>query len=240
GIHPIAMEDWTDRQYNRILFLWLSMSFNLLTFSTGTLGPIALGLSIRDSCLVILFFNVLCYIPLAYFCTWGLKMGMCQMIQACFSFGKFGVLLPVILNLIGMIGFCILSCILSGQTLTAVSGYHLPWRQGILSLIIGVVIISVVSLVVSFMGYTVLHWYIHWSWAPVVIVVLVALGISGKLSNPTPVAPATAQAMLSFGSAIAGFVLTWSPLSSDFTCYMCPEAPRQVLISQLTCLYSRS
>ncbi|KAF9515846.1 hypothetical protein BS47DRAFT_1341452 [Hydnum rufescens UP504] len=219
GIRPIAMEDRTDGQYNRILFLWIAMSFNLLPFSAGTLGPIAFGLSVRDSCLVILFFNVLCCIPPAYFCTWGPKMGMRQMIQARFSFGKFGVLLPVVLNLIGMIGFCILSCILGGQTLAAVADYHLSWS-------VGVVIISLVSLLVSFMGYTVLHWYERLSWAPVIIAVLVALGTGGKhLSNPTPAAPATAQAVLSFASVMAGFVLTWSPLSSDFTCYMRPEAP---------------
>jgi purine-cytosine permease-like protein len=36
------------------------------SFSAGTLGPIAFGLSVRDSCLVILFFNLLCCIPPAY------------------------------------------------------------------------------------------------------------------------------------------------------------------------------
>ena len=35
-------------------------------FSSGTLGPVAFGLGLRDSCLVILFFNLLCAIPPAY------------------------------------------------------------------------------------------------------------------------------------------------------------------------------
>jgi hypothetical protein len=35
-------------------------------FSTGTLGPVAFGLGLRDSCLVILFFNLICAIPPAY------------------------------------------------------------------------------------------------------------------------------------------------------------------------------
>ena len=35
-------------------------------FSAGTLGPVAFGLGLRDSCLVILFFNLLCAIPPAY------------------------------------------------------------------------------------------------------------------------------------------------------------------------------
>ena len=32
----------------------------LFRFSAGTLGPAAFGLGLRDSCLVILFFNFLC------------------------------------------------------------------------------------------------------------------------------------------------------------------------------------
>jgi purine-cytosine permease-like protein len=37
-----------------------------LRFSAGTLGPVAFGLSLRDSCLVILFFNLLFAIFPAY------------------------------------------------------------------------------------------------------------------------------------------------------------------------------
>ncbi|KAH9039498.1 hypothetical protein EDB85DRAFT_1928441 [Lactarius pseudohatsudake] len=40
-----------------------------VVFSSGTLGPVAFGLSFRDSCLVDLFFNLLFAIPPAYFST---------------------------------------------------------------------------------------------------------------------------------------------------------------------------
>ena len=35
-------------------------------FSAGSLGPAAFGLGLRDSCLVILFFNLLCAIAPSY------------------------------------------------------------------------------------------------------------------------------------------------------------------------------
>jgi len=35
-------------------------------FSAGTLGPVMFGLNLRDSCLVILFFNLILTIPPAY------------------------------------------------------------------------------------------------------------------------------------------------------------------------------
>jgi hypothetical protein len=35
-------------------------------FASGTLGPVTFGLGLRDSCLIILFFNLICAIPPAY------------------------------------------------------------------------------------------------------------------------------------------------------------------------------
>ena len=67
------------------------------------------------------------------------------MVQARYSFGLvskvdcyrdfsllmphryFGVIVACILNLIGMCGFCILNCILGGQTLAAVADNNLSW-----------------------------------------------------------------------------------------------------------------
>lgn len=42
----------------------------------------------------------------------------------------YGVILPCILNLISMSGFCILNSILGGQTLASVSDGNLSWRWG--------------------------------------------------------------------------------------------------------------
>jgi hypothetical protein len=63
-----------------------------------------------------------------------------------------------------------------------------------------------------------------------VITFIVALGVGGKhLSIPPPEVPATPVAVLSFASTIAGFVLSWSPLSSDFTTYFHPDVSRWLL-----------
>lgn len=65
------------------------------------------------------------------------------------------------------------------------------------------------------------------SWFPVLLVFLVALGVGGNnLSNPPASEPVTAGSVLSFASVIAGFVLTYSPLGSDYTTYMVPEVNR--------------
>ncbi|KAG1867285.1 permease for cytosine/purines, uracil, thiamine, allantoin-domain-containing protein [Suillus subalutaceus] len=219
GTVPVPEEERVDTQYYKIFFVWFSMNFNILSFSTGTLGPIAFGLGLRDSCLTILFFNILaCALP-AYFNTWGPQTGMRQMIQSRYSFGYFGIIIPAILNLIGLCGFNILNGILGGQALASVSS-NMSWD-------VGIVIIFVIALLVSFMGYRVLNWYERVSWFPVLIAFLVALGVSGKnLYNAQPAEPATAATILSFASVIAGFVITYSAMASDFTMYYSPNVRR--------------
>ena len=81
----MSPDERIDTQYSKIFFIWLSANFNILTcvyffsaclpccstdnwlsFSAGTLGPVVFGLGLRDSCLVILFFNLLCSALPAY------------------------------------------------------------------------------------------------------------------------------------------------------------------------------
>lgn len=64
------------------------------------------------------------------------------------------------------------------------------------------------------------------AWFPILIVYIIALGVSGKhLISSSPDLPAhgTASQVLSFGSTIAGFVISYCPLSSDYTSYFPPQ-----------------
>ncbi|PPQ80373.1 hypothetical protein CVT26_008274 [Gymnopilus dilepis] len=58
GIVPVPLEARTDEQYSKLCFVWFSSNLTILTFSLGTLGPVVFELGLRDSCLVILLFNV--------------------------------------------------------------------------------------------------------------------------------------------------------------------------------------
>jgi purine-cytosine permease-like protein len=65
------------------------------------------------------------------------------------------------------------------------------------------------------------------AWIPVVITFIIAVGVGGKhLSSSPSAVPASAGSILSFASTIAGFVITYSPLSSDFTSYFHPDVSR--------------
>ena len=65
------------------------------------------------------------------------------------------------------------------------------------------------------------------SWFAVLVSLVVASAIGGKhLFNTPPVAPATASAILSFASTLAGFLIAYSPLSSNYTNYCQPNVSR--------------
>lgn len=64
---------------------------------------------------------------------------------------------------------------------------------------------------------------------PILVVFIIALGVGGKqLSNPPAADVATVPAILGFAATIAGFDITYSALSSDFTSYFQPDVSRFV------------
>ena len=67
----------------------------LFRIVTGMAGTLSYGLGLRAASLIILFFSILCSIPVGYLATIGPKTGMRQMIQARYSFGYYLVCVPV-------------------------------------------------------------------------------------------------------------------------------------------------
>jgi purine-cytosine permease-like protein len=104
GVAPIPLEERTDSRFINVFFVWFTLSTNLLPYAclctplipppltenriiTGMVGTFVMGMSLRDASLVILFFNMLCTVPPAYFSTFGSRTGLRQMLHARFTFG---------------------------------------------------------------------------------------------------------------------------------------------------------
>ncbi|TFY57626.1 hypothetical protein EVJ58_g6912 [Rhodofomes roseus] len=150
------------------------------------------------------------------------------MVQARFSWGYYGALIPSTLVTVTLQGYLILNTIVGGQTLGSVSAH--------LNASLGIVIIALVTLAVVFSGSRVLHWYARlctieprhahndpdryntFIWIPNLVAFITMLGVSGKylvespLSNPTPVG---ASNIMTFGATLAASVVNWSPLTPD-------------------------
>jgi purine-cytosine permease-like protein len=70
--------------------------------------------------------------------------------------------------------------------------------------------------------------YENCAWAPFLLVFVIATGVSGKDFVNTPTPPATVAQIFNFGATIAGYMIPWSALSSDYTAYFHPRVSRFV------------
>ncbi|KAI0458130.1 permease for cytosine/purines, uracil, thiamine, allantoin-domain-containing protein [Xylaria acuta] len=218
GVLPVPLEERTSTRYSTYFSIWFCMSVNVLAITFGMLGP-TYGLGLRDCALIIIFFCILTAAIPAYLGTLGPKTGLRQMIQARFSFGRYIISVPAILNLATLTGFCVITCVIGGQCLSAVS-------DGSVTPAVGIVIIGVLSLLISFWGYNVLHNYERFAWIPALIAIVIMTGSGGShLHEQVPTGVATAGGVFSFGMSIASYMIPFATLASDYTTYLNPQFP---------------
>ncbi|KLO10063.1 cytosine-purine permease [Schizopora paradoxa] len=212
GIEPVPRENRTDNRIYEMFLVWFSANFNVLAFSTGSVGPAVFGLSLRQSFAVIVLVDAISFIIPGYFAIFGPKLGTRVMVQARFSFGYLGSIVPSLLNVFSLEGFLILNSIIGGQTLASVSS-KLSWD-------LGIVIIGLISLLVTFCGYRVVHWYETVAWIPNAITFLVMIGVGAKHLVNAPSTPgAGVSAIISFASTTAATDLSWSSMVADYGVY---------------------
>ncbi|RDX42874.1 hypothetical protein OH76DRAFT_1447780 [Lentinus brumalis] len=214
GISPIPDEQRTDRRLYQFFFVWFSANANIFTLSAGSVGPAYYGLGILDSFYIIILVDIItCAFP-SFFATFGPKLGTRSMVQSRFSWGYYGAIIPSILNVLSMQGYLVVNAIISGQALAAVSSSLNPT--------LGIVIIALISLVITFCGCKVLHWYELLIWIPNVVAFVVMLIVGGKQLAAAPLTnsePATAASLVTFGTSLAATVVSWSTLTPDYGVY---------------------
>ena len=92
----------------------------------------------------------------------------------------------------------VIDSVVGGLTLSSVT-------SGQLTPTVGIVIIDILSLLVAFCGFKVLHQYERYAWIPALIALVVATGCGGsRLKDQAPTQPASAQTTLSFAGLVAG------------------------------------
>jgi NCS1 nucleoside transporter family len=219
GIMPVPAEERLETRWYQLFFIWFSSCMNILSFGTGTAGPAFFSLGVRDSMVIIVIVNLVCCLLPGFFAVFGPKLGLRAMVQARFSWGYFGAIIPAILNVFSLEGFVILNCIIGGQTIASLSSK--------LNDTLGIIILSIISLVVTFCGYRVIHWYESVAWIPNVITFIVMLAVGypqlrENQSAPTP--PATPANIISFSSIIASNIIGWCPMIPDYGVYHSPDA----------------
>lgn len=138
---------------------------------------------------------------------------------------------PGLLNVIATIGWSTINTIVGAQALRAVSDTHR------LPIAAGVVIIAILSLIPSFLGYHIVHTYERWAAIIPAIIFVIMLGEGAKYMESGPwggSGSVEAASVLSFGASIFGFGIGWVSYAADYTVNM-PADTKAWAIFAWTC-----
>src|SRR5438876_2549211 len=223
--HGIERVSPTTRTHARIFdnfTMWLSANLVISTVALGALAIPAFGLGFWDSVAVIIIFNVLGVLPVAFFSTLGPKLGLRQMTISRFSFGWVGGIIMALFNVAACIGWSVVNDIIGGQLVAALSGGRVPSWAGIL-------ILAVLTTLVSIYGYRYVHRYERYAWIPMAVIfaimVVVAAPHFSIVASSNTTTAAEIAALLSFGGAVYGFATGWSSYAADYNVNQPEETP---------------
>src|SRR5215472_12433891 len=213
--HGIERVSPTTRAHVRIFdnfTMWLSANLVISTVALGALANVIFGLGFWDSLAVIIVFNVLGTLPVAFFSTLGPRLGLRQMTISRFSFGWVGGIIMALFNVAACIGWSAVNVIVGAQLVVALSGRAIP-------LWVGIIAIAILTTLVSIYGYRYVHRYERYAWIPmavmfVIIVVIAAPHFSALATKNTGLAEVAA--FITFGGAIYGFATGWSSYAGDY------------------------
>ncbi|KAJ5689908.1 nucleoside transporter [Penicillium macrosclerotiorum] len=192
--------------------LWASGTMNTSCFATGFLGW-EFGLSLKQSIVITILASILAASLSGFCATFGAATGLRQISVSRYSFGWWPNKLVALLNSIQQMGWAAVSCITGGLALTAVSDGHV-------SLILGIVILAVVALIISFVGLNAILIYERWAWIIFFVIFLIFYGETGKYADNT--APPTVTglnltgAVLSLIAVVYGSSASWCTMASDY------------------------
>jgi NCS1 nucleoside transporter family len=212
GIERVSPEKRADVRIRDNFTMWLSANLVISTIGVGAIAIPFLHLGFWDSVLMIVLFNALGVLPVAFFSTLGPKLGLRQMTISRFSFGWVGGIVMALFNVAACIGWSAVNVIIGGQLVASLSGERIPSWGGIL-------IIAVLTTLISIYGYKYVHRYERYAWIPmaVLFVILFVADVTHFNVAATPAfGVAGIAAWLSFSGAVYGFATGWSSYAADY------------------------
>src|SRR5260370_21282556 len=147
--HGIERVSPTTRVHKNIFdnfTMWLSANLVISTVGLGALAIPIFGLGFWDSIAVIIIFNALGTLPVAFFSTLGPKLGLRQMTISRFSFVWVGGIIMALFNFAACIGWSTVNVIIGGLLVSALTKGSIPaW--------VGILVIAIVTTLVSIFVY---------------------------------------------------------------------------------------
>ncbi|MCJ1229660.1 hypothetical protein MMC12_006329 [Toensbergia leucococca] len=228
-VEPHETHGLTRKDYMQAFILWISINLAAVNITLGMLGPAVFALSFKDATLCASFGSLLGSIPVAYISTWGPVSGNRTMIFARYTMGWWPSKLVVLLNLIVLLGYALINCVVAGQILSAISS------NGSMSIVVGIIIVAVITWAVTTFGIQIFHYYERYAFLPQLIAMSILYGVAAPtfdLTTPSAGDPATITGnRLSFFSLALSAAITYAGCAADFFVYYPPTTPPLPLFS---------
>ncbi len=213
GIERVEEHERAHTQLLDTMWLWWSANSVVATVALGALS-FYFGLGFWGTIGVIVVFNVLGTLPVAFLSTLGPKTGLAQMPLSRFAFGLQGAKLPAVFNAVACIGWSAVNAIIGASLLVAWSGGALPsW--------LALLILAALTTVVSVFGYFIVHRYERFAWIPMFLLFGYVFYSASSHFNVAIPASVTGMALfasvMTFGGAIFGFAVGWTSYAADYT-----------------------
>lgn len=221
GIERVPTNKRTDVRIFDNFTMWLSANLVLSTVALGALAIPVFGLGFWQAVAVILVFNILGVLPVAFFSTLGPRLGLRQMTITRFSFGWVGAIIMALFNVAACIGWSTVNVIVGAQLVTALSNGRVP-------ALVGIIAIAVITTLVSIYGYKLVHRYERFAWIPMALIFLLITVIAGPHMKIVagPALNLSAWALfISFGGVIYGFATGWSSYAADYNVNQPSDTP---------------
>lgn len=215
GIERVPEENRTNQKPHSLFTIFMSANVCVATLAFGTLGPGLFELGFVDSMLCLLFFNIIGSISTALMATMGPKLGLRTMVLPRYSFGWYPAKVIAVLGLLNQIGWAMVNSIAGATILYDVGNTKLPMS-------VAVFIICFCAMVVGAFGYKQVHQFERYAWMVVLVCMIIVAGFGAKHMVNTPMGsgPAEISSVLSFGTTIIGFQISWGPIAADYGVYM--------------------
>ncbi|KAF7502281.1 hypothetical protein GJ744_006171 [Endocarpon pusillum] len=213
--------------YLQVFGLWLSVNLAPNNITLGMLGPAIFELSFRDASLCAVFGAIMGSVPVAWIATWGPLSGLRSMVFSRYAMGWWPSKLIVVLNIVLMLGYSVLVCIIGGQILSAVS------PNGSMSVVVGIIVVAVITWLITIFGISIIHYYERFAFLPQLIVNSILFGVAAKhfdLTTPSAGDVATIRGnRLSFLSLCLSAAITYATLAGDYFVYWSTGASRPLI-----------
>ena len=205
---------------------WFLTNFQFFAIAIGFIGP-SLGLSTGYTALAGTLGILVGTIFQAFHASQGPEMGLPQMIQSRAQFGYRGVIVPLAVTLVSLMGYNVVSAVLVADGSRALWGLA---RVGT------TLAISVLAAALAIWGYDWLHRvfrFLFWVNLPLFSLLSLAV-LTGKV--PTGAHAVGHWSWAAFGTQLASaasFNITGAPTVSDYSRYLPSRTPRSHIIAHV-------